>query len=137
MFRTKLRNLRLKRHETQAELAKLLGFTRPAYIAYESGKRTPDCQSLIIIAEHFGVTIDYLLGMKCTSNNTVPQQLHDLDILLSQGDLTYHRQPISDNDRNARRNILNGYFSDKGHSRMYERQVGMIALANQKPCRIC
>jgi len=40
----------------------LLGITRPAYTAYEMGKRQPDYETLIKLADYFNVTVDYLLG---------------------------------------------------------------------------
>ena len=47
---------------TQQEVADKLGITRPAYTAYESGKREPDFSILQSLANIFDVTTDYLLG---------------------------------------------------------------------------
>lgn len=57
-----LKALRLSRNETQAEIAELIGITRAAYTNIENDKREPDIETLIILANHFDVSIDYLLG---------------------------------------------------------------------------
>jgi DNA-binding XRE family transcriptional regulator len=47
---------------TQAQLAKILLLPRVTYTHYELGKRTPDLDTIIRMARHFGVTVDYLVG---------------------------------------------------------------------------
>lgn len=56
---TSLRNNKKKRQE---DIAKIIGVTRPAYTAYEKGKRNPDYETLLKLASYFEVTVDYLLG---------------------------------------------------------------------------
>lgn len=62
MFPEKIKELRLKNRYTQQQIADKLGITRPAYTAYESGKRQPDFDTLEKIAEIYEVSTDYLLG---------------------------------------------------------------------------
>lgn len=62
MLGQRLKDLRLERHETQQQVATFLGITRPAYTAYETGKRQPDYETLIRIADHYDTSTDYLLG---------------------------------------------------------------------------
>lgn len=62
MLTKKLKNLRTIRNLTQAELAKKLEISRVRYNNYETGKRSPDYETLHQIADFFGVTTDYLLG---------------------------------------------------------------------------
>lgn len=59
---TRLKQLRKQLGETQAELADFLGITRAAYTNIENGKREPDFETIIKLANHFSVTIDYLFG---------------------------------------------------------------------------
>lgn len=40
----------------------MLGITRGAYTNIENGKREPDIATMILLADHYGVTLDYLLG---------------------------------------------------------------------------
>lgn len=63
-----LKNLRKQAGETQADIAKLLGFTTTAYQNYERGTNEPSNKSLCILADHYGVTVDYLLGREPQTN---------------------------------------------------------------------
>src|SRR5690554_1156572 len=62
MLAKRLAALRKLNKKTQDDMAKLLGITRPAYTAYEAGRRNPDYETLQKIADYFNVSIDYLLG---------------------------------------------------------------------------
>jgi len=61
-FGNRLRQLRKEKGLTQAELAKLLSIGESTISFYESGKRQPDYETLIRIADLFNVSVDYLLG---------------------------------------------------------------------------
>ena len=61
-FAVRLQNLRKEQKVPQKDLAEKLGITVRAYHYYEAGKRYPDFQGLIILADYFGVTLDYLVG---------------------------------------------------------------------------
>jgi len=58
----KLVELRKEKKLTQSDLAEVLGISRQAYSNYEAGKRQPDNETMLKLAEYFNVTVDYLLG---------------------------------------------------------------------------
>ncbi len=58
----KLKILRKSLCLTQKQVAMNLGIVQQKYQQYESGKYQPDFETLIRIANYFGVSIDYLLG---------------------------------------------------------------------------
>ena len=62
MFGERLRALRKQAHLTQETVAKKLQVHRTTYNRYEAGAVAPDQQGLVLLAEMFGVTVDYLLG---------------------------------------------------------------------------
>ncbi|HIY57283.1 MAG TPA: helix-turn-helix transcriptional regulator [Candidatus Tetragenococcus pullicola] len=62
MFHIRIKELRKEKKYTQQEVADKLGITRPAYTAYETGKRKPDFDTLKVLASLFEVSTDYLLG---------------------------------------------------------------------------
>lgn len=57
----RLKELRIEKHETQATISELLGITRGAYTNIENGRRSPDIDSLKTLADHYSVSIDYIL----------------------------------------------------------------------------
>ena len=58
----RLRELRLARKMLQRDVAKLLNVSRSSYSLYESEKVSPPLEMLIILADLYGVTLDYLVG---------------------------------------------------------------------------
>ena len=61
MFSEKIRQLRKDRHLTQAEVAKEVGLSARGYQDLELGA-TPRGDTLLAIAEFYGVSIDWLMG---------------------------------------------------------------------------
>lgn len=59
-----LRGLRRQNNESQSSIAELLSLTPQAYSKYETGKAEPNMDSLRLLADHWNVTVDYLLGQE-------------------------------------------------------------------------
>lgn len=57
-----LRSVRVKRRFTQPFMAASLGIALRTYQFYEQGKRQPDFEMLVAIADLLEVPTDYLLG---------------------------------------------------------------------------
>ena len=51
-----------KKKVSQEAVAKAIGISWRAYNRYESGERSPKIESLVALADYFGVSADYLLG---------------------------------------------------------------------------
>lgn len=62
MFAQRLKELRKRRGVSQASLAGLLGVTQQAVGKWESGRATPDPQTIARIAAYFAVSADQLIG---------------------------------------------------------------------------
>lgn len=56
-----IRRLRLEHNETQEELSNVIGYSVPAVANYEKGYRTPDLETFIRIAKHYGASIEDFL----------------------------------------------------------------------------
>lgn len=69
-FGENLRKLRDRHDMTQEALGKLLNVTQSTIAYYESGKKQPTLETLLIIADYFEVSTDYLLN-RTTSIGTV------------------------------------------------------------------
>jgi len=61
-FSRRLRELRTQRRVKQAEMAEILGCTPNHYQKIEYGQINVPSTNLMILADYFGVTTDYLLG---------------------------------------------------------------------------
>lgn len=62
LMKDRLKELRLEKGESQEEVAKLLSLSRTSYCKYETGTYEPSIESLLILANHYRVTIDYIVG---------------------------------------------------------------------------
>lgn len=74
MLGSRLRDLRLSKDMTQAELGKILGVGKTTISQYETGTRKPDAETLDKLAGFFAVSVDYLLGR--TDDPTPPSEAH-------------------------------------------------------------
>lgn len=60
-FSERLRALRKEKKETQVQVAKVIGITDRQYQRFEAGENLPGFENLYSLADHFGVTLDYLM----------------------------------------------------------------------------
>ena len=61
VMRMRLRELRRLKKITQAKLAMVLNMNQNTISRYETGEHEPGISELILIADYFDVSIDYLL----------------------------------------------------------------------------
>jgi len=81
MVADKIKGLREQSGLTQAALAKQLGVTRAGVNAWEMGISVPSTQCIVALANTFGVSTDYLLGVDATATVSVAG-LSDADVAL-------------------------------------------------------
>ena len=62
-FSVRIRFLRKERGLKQQELADALSVKLRTYQGYEYGESYPEVAKLLAIAEFFGVSLDYLMGL--------------------------------------------------------------------------
>ena len=68
-FPIRLKEIRKHRGKKLKEAADCLGIQPRSYQAYESGDREPNIARLIVLADFFDVSLDYLLGRADTDPN--------------------------------------------------------------------
>ncbi len=61
-FKERLNELLKETNIKQCEIAKQIGISRQTLTNYKSGYSEPRIDELILIANYFGVCIDYLVG---------------------------------------------------------------------------
>ena len=60
----RMRDLREDRDKTQREIAQVLGTSQTMYARYERGANELPIRHLITLCWYYGVSADYLLGLK-------------------------------------------------------------------------
>jgi len=101
---TKIRDLRKQAHLSQTELGKKVSVSQQTVTAWENNKAEPSSSAVAQLADIFNVTTDYLLG------RPNKQETKKDDVELSDDDviMTWRGKPLSDEDRELIRRIMNG-----------------------------
>lgn len=63
MYWHRIEDLRIDNDLTQKQVADLLNCQREVYRRYEKGTRELPLSYAIILAKHYGVSIDYIVGL--------------------------------------------------------------------------
>ena len=63
MYFRRLRDLREDRDLTQADIAKVINTTQQQYSKIETGKADISGEKLILLAQFYNVSVDYILGL--------------------------------------------------------------------------
>ncbi|MGT2896024.1 helix-turn-helix domain-containing protein [Streptococcus entericus] len=109
MFTERLKTLRKEAGLTQKDMAEKFSTSQPSYQQWESGKRTPNSDSLDKLANFFNVSTDYLLG-NTDYKNSLEQDIEEA----IQRSVAYDGKPITDNDKKIITDFLKDYFAKKG-----------------------
>lgn len=62
MYFQRLRDLREDHDMNQTQVAELINTSQTVYSRYERGFQTIPVEHLLILADHYGVSTDYILG---------------------------------------------------------------------------
>ena len=62
LLKERIRELRKEGRETQVQVADAIGIAESHYQKYERGASLPNLENTWKLADHFGVSIDYLVG---------------------------------------------------------------------------
>jgi transcriptional regulator with XRE-family HTH domain len=57
-----LKKLRIEKNKTQLNVQMETGIEQALLSKYESGKRIPPTETLIALADYYGVSMDYIMG---------------------------------------------------------------------------
>ena len=65
-YMKRIRDLREDHDKTQQEIADILGTSQTMYARYERGANEMPIRHLIVLCKYYGVSADYILGLKNT-----------------------------------------------------------------------
>lgn len=72
MYFRRIRDMREDSDLTQSDVAAILGIAQTVYSRYERGYQTIPLEHLIKLADHYNVSIDYLVGRTQNPHLTKP-----------------------------------------------------------------
>lgn len=110
IFAKRLRALRENKGLTQKEVGSLIGITDAAVGMWEQGRRLPDAETMARLAEIFGVTVNYLLGIDDSSTYKDPSTLSwwyrdtpptdvELEEFLKNANVHFDGTPLTEEDK--------------------------------------
>lgn len=76
-----IKDIRIRKNLTQAQVAAALGVSSVVYSRYETGSRQPSIEIIIQLADIFGVTVDYLLGRQDVEDSTLSE--YEIQLLVA------------------------------------------------------
>ncbi len=95
----RLKELREHKNESQQKLAMILNISQTMISRYEKGQAYPDMDTLIAIARHYNISVDYLIEfsddkLPYTKSN-LPKQEQDLLFLFKRLDSAQKEKAFS------------------------------------------
>lgn len=95
----RLKELRESRHESQQKLAVLMNISQAMISRYELGQTYPDVPTVIALSRHYGVSVDYLLGLSDDklpyTKSNLSEKEQELLFLFKRLDATQKEKSIS------------------------------------------
>ncbi len=76
-----IKDIRVRKNLTQAEVANALGVSPVVYSRYETGTRQPSIDIIVQLADFFCVTVDYLLGRQDVEDSTLSE--YEIELLIA------------------------------------------------------
>ena len=128
VFSDNLKRLRKLERLTQRDISEILNTDRSAIANYERGARVPPLDILVSIAEHFNISLDYLILGKRSSENTsqsanqeIVNELMAENIALMENHINITKENVS---LNREVEILSNVISSlKTYNQLLERKL--------------
>ena len=89
LFSLRLQCLRKEKRESQEEVSKFLGVQRSTYSSYERGIIVPPFEKIQKLADHYHVSVLYIMGKDnnkdfTVSKSSVPNIIEQLNVILEE-----------------------------------------------------
>lgn len=101
-----LRKLRMNKGVSQQKIADYLGITQQSFNRYEKGKFEPDIGNLILLADYFNTTVDYLVG------HTPADSSDELDLTKDEWALLRSFRQLSESEKDSIRLVMKNYLKE-------------------------
>src|SRR5690625_2859553 len=110
----RLKRLRNKSGLSQKELTERLNLNRSTYARYETSTTQPDFDTLKRLANFFGVSIDYLLGLDKPVDDMTDDEIDsEIKEIMKEVDVWYKDEPEDKREKlEMLRKIIKAYIED-------------------------
>lgn len=92
----RLKSIRKLKSKTQQDVANFLNVSRANYGYYETGSQLPPIDKLVLIAEYFQVSLDYLIGNSEQQVVDVLQTIEHILFNLQNNNAVFNGQEMTD-----------------------------------------
>lgn len=109
----RINELRSAKGINMREAAKLLNLPYTTYVGYEKGQREPTSEVLILLADFFETTVDYLVGRTDTYTQTKHPAIASAppELTPDEADLLRKYRALDESGRGRVRNVLDYEFN--------------------------
>lgn len=104
MYGQRLRTLRKRKNLTIEEMSEMIELPKSTLGNYERESKKPSLERLVLLANFYNTTIDYILGL--TEDPEPVRDDKDASKYLQQSELHWNGVPLSDEDLEPVRDIL-------------------------------
>ena len=103
-----LKYLRMKKNISQQKLAEMIGVSQQSINKYENHNIEPDIATLILLADYFNTSVDYLIGN--TDINHKIQILEPYDLNSDETTLIDNYRKLTTTEKDSIKNIITIYL---------------------------
>lgn len=107
----KIFNLIDKANLTAKKVSSDTGITQSLFTEWKKGRSNPSAEKLAILANYFGVSVDYLLGR---TDNPAPSRLNADNAIIVKGDYV---GPVTEDERAFVEQVLKAYREQQRHDK--------------------
>ena len=110
----RLKQLRTEANESQEYVGTLIGVSGQAVGQYELGKRGLSQDKIVILANHYSCSTDYLLGRKSKAD-----QVHNATVDEALGTImSFEGQPVTEHDKKVMKDLVEKLKSSDDNKKM-------------------
>mgnify|MGYP005752223175 CR=1 FL=1 len=105
----RLKKLRYSKNRSVIDILEHLDCARSTYTGYEMGRRGPDSNTLVKLAEFFNTTTDYILGYT-DDDSPLSEKENEIRELIKGKKLTWEGKEITEDQAFAISEIIEAYL---------------------------
>ena len=104
-----LKELRIQKGISQQKLADVIGISQQSINKYENHNIEPDIATLILIANYFSTSIDYLVGN--TDINHIIEKVEAYELNTDEADFITDYRKLTHNEKESLKIIVRNYLN--------------------------